>query len=177
MQLYIINGSPGVGKSSLSRRLHQKIESSYRLDVDEVRRNISNYAQHSTVSHNLAFSISLKIVEECLSSGTDVILDKMMYPSHDQVSGEFVLESFKKLGHKYNANITEFFFFADEETVLSRLEERGYPETGRNTPEKAIQHLKEMISYMDTRSDVIKIDTSSITQDELLDSVLEHIDT
>ena len=79
MKLLIINGSCGIGKSTVSARMHANMPLSFLLDIDAQRRFISQYREQREESGEMIRVISNSIIKGCLKASRDVIIDKMTY--------------------------------------------------------------------------------------------------
>lgn len=77
MKLIIINGPCGIGKSTLSARLHISMPLSFLLDIDEQRKFISHYKEKRQESGKMVYDISNAILKGCLENKYDIIIDKM----------------------------------------------------------------------------------------------------
>src|SRR3989338_1112252 len=78
MNLVIINGPCGVGKSTAASALHQMIPRSLLIEVDEIRRLISGYNEHAEETSRNSYAIALAMINVYLQTGNDVIVEKMM---------------------------------------------------------------------------------------------------
>lgn len=175
MKLIIINGSVGVGKSTLAQRLHREFPLSFLLDIDEQRRFISEYRERPKDSKFLSFEVALAIADTCLRSGRDVIVDKMMYGVVEPGRTANVLDLLIGLGEKYHADVHEFILTADKRTAMQRLTSRGFRPGGLLTMEKAERFWKEMDAYKDQRRNATVIDTSSRSAEEVFDEVRKSL--
>lgn len=79
MKLIIINGPCGVGKSTLSAKLHADMPLSFLLEIDAQRRFISHYREHEEEGRAMNSAISKAIIKSCLEDKHDIIIDKMTF--------------------------------------------------------------------------------------------------
>lgn len=166
MKLIIINGPPGVGKSTAAERLHQELPSSQIIDIDELRRTtMPDYRERREESLRLAHKLATVAIEENLRRGKDVIIDKA-------ISYSDTLDSFIDIGRKYDAEIYEFILFAEKATVQKRAEERGFKPGSMLTPEKVVELWEKADTLRNERSSAITIDTTHLTSEEVLQELM-----
>lgn len=128
MKLIIINGPCGVGKSTLSAKLHADMPLSFLLDIDAQRRFISHYREQKEESGKMMMTISKAITMSCLEDNRDVIVDKILFDSA-------VLDLYYEIAKTYGADIYEIILWAPKEVVMERANDRGWREGGLLTPE------------------------------------------
>lgn len=169
MKLIILNGPSGVGKSSVAVRLHREISSSVLIEVDEVRRTLMpDYRERREESHRLAYEHTADAIEGAFKKGHDVIIDKAILDAQ-------VIDSFIEIGRKHGAEIYEFLLFADEVTVRSRADSRGYHSGGLLTS-KRVGELWQMADKLRSqRTDAIVIDTALSNSEEVFNAVKEVV--
>ena len=126
MKLILFNGPPGVGKTTIAKKVHETLPMSFLLDLDLQREFISQYKQYPKESNLLSFDIALGIAETCLNNNRDFISGKGMLDITEDGKNKNILDQFIKLGHKYGAEVYEIFLWADKEITLKRADERGY---------------------------------------------------
>lgn len=128
MKLIIINGPCGIGKSTLSAKLHASMPLSFLLDIDAQRRFISHYREQKEESGKMMMAISKAIIISCLGDNRDVIIDKIMFDTD-------VLDSYYEIAKTYSAKVYEIILWAPKEVVMERANSRGWREGGLLTPE------------------------------------------
>ena len=153
LNLVILNGACGVGKSTAAEVLHKSMPLCYLISGDRMRKCVNGYAEFATESRALAARVTLSTIETCLSAGHDVILDKMLFK-------ESLLDSFVEMGIKHGAKITEIILWAPKEIVLQRALERGYRPGGLLTPEKADRFWDEINALRGKRPQASVIDVT-----------------
>ncbi len=168
MKLILINGPPGVGKSTVAEKLHKAIPLSYLLEIDALRRNIANYREQVKESGELSYDVSTAIVEACFNAGSDVIIDKA-------ISDIEVIDSFFQVAKKYNANIYEFILNASKELVIKRAENRGYRVGGLLTSEKVERWWEDTQEYIKKRPQAIVVDTETLSQEEVYKYITDKL--
>jgi predicted kinase len=157
MNLVIINGPCGVGKSTAAKAVHEKLPLSFFLDIDAQMSNISHYREYKKERWSLAYAIAQSIVETCFMQGRTVVIDKMMPEKR-----EMRLDAFIKTAKKYDAIIHEFILWAPKAVVMQRAHARGWREGGLLTPEKCEQYWEEINSMKSQRRNATVIDTATM---------------
>jgi predicted kinase len=169
MKLIILNGPSGIGKSTIAQRLHREIPSSVLIEVDEVRRTLMpDYRERREESHRLAYEHTADAVEENLKSGHDVIIDKTILDAQ-------IIDSFVAIGKTHNAEVYEFFLFADKATVQKRADERGYHPGGLLTSERVGELWEKADTLRKQRARAIVIDTTDSSTEDIFEKVREIV--
>ncbi len=167
-KLIILNGPPGVGKSTIAARLHIEIPNSIIVDVDELRRSIPNYKEHRKDSLLLSYEKAKEVIDEYLAKGQTVIVDKA-------ISYSDTLDSFITVGKKYHAEIYKILLFANKDTVQRRADIRGYKPGSLLTRER-VGEMWEQVNTFKEESDSIVVDTSSLNLEEVYTKVKEVVE-
>ncbi|MEK7531067.1 MAG: AAA family ATPase [Patescibacteria group bacterium] len=165
MKLIIINGPPGVGKSTLAKRLHTEMPMSLLVEADDWRRMISAWQEHRVESQVLNYSIVSAAVSEALRRGTNVIVDKAIL-TYDEA-----LTSLEKVGADNNAEVYEFLITATLEAVLQRAQTRGYRPESILNPEMVTERWHQAETLYLRRPTVTHIDTTGLTHDAVYEAV------
>lgn len=168
MKLIIINGSCGIGKSTLARALHQSIPLSFLVNIDLIRRHVSGHKEYREESRHLSHLITLAILTVCFKEGRDVILDKMLHDPR-------LIDAYRAIADEYHADIHEFILWAPKEVVMERASDRGWKENGLLTPEKCELFWEKIDQLKDHRSQARVIDTTTLTEVELFQVIKEAI--
>lgn len=119
MKLIILNGPPGVGKSTIAPQIERVLSSPVIIDVDELRRQIPDYKENRAESLRLAYEQTETAIRDNLRTGHDVVIDKA-------VSFSNVLDAFVRAGKDCGAEVHEFLLFADKAVIQARADARGY---------------------------------------------------
>lgn len=168
MKLILINGPTGIGKSTVAQKIHQARPLSFLVDIDALRRYISGYREYKDESKGLSILVSESLVETCLKSGHDVIIDKVFTDVE-------MVDRFIELGKKYNAEVHEFVLNASKELVIKRAKERGYIENSLLTPEKVVKFWEEIQEYITKRPQAVVIDIETLSQEEVYKYITDKL--
>lgn len=168
MQLIIINGPCGIGKSTAAAALHAELPLSFLLDIDAQARFINHYKEYPAERWELVTTISKGIIKNCLEIGRDVIIDKMIYDTD-------LLNAYRALGKQANASVYEFILWAPKEVVMARAHARGWAKGGLLTPEKCERFWEEIDHLKRRRPEATVIDVSELTEREILDELKNRL--
>ena len=171
MKLILINGTSGVGKTTLAKKVSDVLPMSFLLDLDEQRKFISHWDEHILESGIFSFDIALGIAEACLKSGRDFVSGKAMMDKVIDGRDKNVLDMFIDIGKKHGAEIFEIMLFADKDTVLDRAISRGFDSKPRLTPQKAEEYWEQMQEFQKKRIDSIPVNTTNLSSDEVFNKV------
>lgn len=165
MKLVILNGPPGVGKSTIAARLQKELTSSVVIDIDELRRTtMPDYRERREESLRLSYELAANVIEDNLKNGHDVIIDKA-------VSHSDTLDLFIEVGKKNGAEVYEFLLFADKATVQKRADERGYRPRSLLTSECVGESWEKADVLRQKRTQAIVIDTEHKDIGQVFDSI------
>jgi len=169
MNLIIINGACGVGKSTIAALLHESIKLSYLIDVDDIRRNVSQYREYKKESNKISQEVTQSIIKTILPT-QDVIIDKMM---HDPK----IIDSYYDIAKECKAKVIEIILWAPKEVVMKRADDRGYRKEGLLTRDKCNKFWDQIDELKKTRKNAIIIDTSKFNEKEVLKKIKLIINT
>ena len=168
MKLILLNGPAGVGKSTISARLHTEMPNSILIDVDELRRSIPNYKEQRKESLLLAYQQTAEAIDTYLKKGKHVIIDKA-------ISYSDTLDSFIEIAKKYGAEVYEIFLYADKKTVQKRADERGYIPGSLLTRERVGELWDMADALRNERPNAIVIDRTEFPPEETVKKILSFI--
>lgn len=120
-KLIILNGAPGVGKSTLAQKYADMHPLTLKLDVDVIRRFISDYREQFHESGRLSKTLALEMARTHLKSGHDVIIAQCYRRLEN-------LEELEKLAQDCHVDFYEFLLSLSKEEVIARFIKRGQDE-------------------------------------------------
>ncbi len=167
--LIVLNGPHGIGKSSLSKLLHEEFLMSYLVPITNIRNGFSHFEIDRGASIKKTILLAQKMTEHLLSSGTATIVEG--------VFRETDLVEFEKIAQDNKVPIYHFILEAPLETVLERADGRGYESviSGGMTREKIISFYQDFESRKPNFLTPVKIDTVKKTVDQIYREVRGNI--
>ena len=117
-KLIILNGPPGIGKSTLAEKYANEHPLTLKLDVDKVRELISHWREYDKESGPDAKNMAAAMARIHLHSGRDVIVPQIY-------RGIAYLEELELVAKESDADLYEFVLFVSKEEAVKRFIDRG----------------------------------------------------
>ncbi|QQR79054.1 MAG: AAA family ATPase [Candidatus Moraniibacteriota bacterium] len=168
-RVILINGPGAVGKTTLVELLCKKLpQPCIRINIDEIRHLITSRKQFPEISYPVARKFTKRILEEAVSDGFDVVIDKMLFdePSYGEMAS--AIDIYRSVTLAQGGIFFEFILMADEDTLMKRAEKRGFRPDGSVTPTTVIEFHNAMKEFLTTRKDAIIIKTDNLNPPETL---------
>jgi len=118
VRLVHLNGPPGIGKSTIARRYVADHPLSFCLDIDGIRRLIGGWDANTQESGRLARRMALRMMDEHLSSGLDVVVPQYV------ARPEFVREM-EQVAVNTGASFHEIVLSGPRQAARERFEARA----------------------------------------------------
>lgn len=164
----MLNGSCGVGKSTLAKQVHNSIPLSVLIDIDILTNFISDGidGRDKEMEWKIVIQIAKNMLRASLEHGSSVIIDKMIYDAN-------TLDEFVNIANEFGAEIDEIILQAKVETVLNRAEARGF--TTRLTRQSCIGFWEKIEELSKARNNATILNTTELTAKGVFERLKEMI--
>lgn len=161
----ILNGSKGVGKSTLSKELAKKLEGVAFFGFDVVRRMISQM-DASDVNNAIAVDVSMNMIEGFLSNGVSVVID-------GGINNSERMQKVKMVVDKYDADLFTYTLHAPRETLWKRVQKRD-KEWGVEADRERFDYVYDLLEKNVLPNTVI-LDTAQLTVEKIADGIVRNL--
>lgn len=127
-RLVLLDGAPGVGKSTLARLLAEDRPLTLALDVDQLKHALGRWEEDAAASGLRARELALALIDVQLGAGRDVILGQYLARTP-------FIEQLEAAAGRAGAEFREVLLEVDEQTLRARLTARAAEPV---TPEQAV---------------------------------------
>ncbi len=124
-KLIILNGCPGVGKSTLSKKYVDNHPMALNLDIDTIWFMMGRWQESRPKSHEQKMRLAYVLANEHLRCGYDVVIAQHLENSS-------YLETFSKIAKKQHAYFIEICLKNSADVAVKRFIERGKASGHRN---------------------------------------------
>ncbi|MBI2851397.1 MAG: AAA family ATPase [Chloroflexi bacterium] len=159
MKLIIINGAPGIGKTTVGKLLHNRLSNSAFLDGDDVWR-INPFEVNEKTKGLVEKNITL-VLRNYLEAGYEYVI--LAWVLHHQSAIDRLISRLDDLAPKIHI----FTLVANEDTLVSRLQ--ADKKIARN-PAIARVRLRQS-QLMETK----KIDTTEVKLEEIVKEIMRSV--
>ena len=115
--LLLLNGPPGIGKSTLSALWAERHPRTLNLDLDTVHLLVGGWRDLDQDTHALVRPLGKAMASAYLANGHDVVLPQYL-GRLDEV------ESFERIAHEQGADFREVVLIDDRAAAITRFDER-----------------------------------------------------
>lgn len=165
--LIIISGPMGVGKTTVARLLHEKLERTALLSYDQIKWFVSDF-NSDNADFQLTFRIEKVMIREYLTSGVSVILEKAF-------SEKELIDDLKFLAEELSASVFIYQLEAPLEVVKERINQRP-PSSKRKIPPTADKIERSHARYLASKHDQAKIiKTEKMSSEEIVEEIIKDI--
>ncbi len=117
-KLIIINGSLGIGKSTLTKRYASEHPVTLNLDIDDIWAMLSHWREEKDITAPLSKDMAIEMARISLRNGHDVVVPQILQNSE-------LADRFKQLAADCAADYFEVLLIVDKEAAIRRFIKRG----------------------------------------------------
>jgi predicted kinase len=167
-RLILLNGAPGVGKSTLATRYAAEHPGTLRCDIDVLRTMIGGWEDDYRLAGALIRPAAVGLITAYLRESGDVVLPQLIARATE-------LAKFERAARDAGAGFVHVLLLADPETCHARFEARGtglpHLRAARQTVDEAggaevvAGYRQDLIEVAAGRPDTVQVDASGETEE------------
>lgn len=115
--LILLNGPPGIGKSTLSARYAERHPGTLNLDIDQLHRLVGGWRNTDGSTHDILRPVALAMADAHLAGGRDVVVPQYLASAAQ-------IDAFWQVADRRQARFVEVVLLADRVESLARFERR-----------------------------------------------------
>jgi predicted kinase len=130
-RLIVLNGPPGIGKSTVARRFVDEHPLSLCLDLDVVRALLGGWRDDLEQSGRRARALAIEMAHVHLQAGHDVVIPQLLAQAP-------FLEELERLAAEVGASFHEIVLVAPRSVASARLQARSRARTQAGEPDEPL---------------------------------------
>lgn len=169
--LLLINGTSGVGKTTLIHKIHDMYPMSYLINIDVMRKQFSHFREHLQEAIDENIVITGLVAEYLLSKKYIVLIDRMLWGTHGNMN------YFPDIAQKMKVPFVEIMLTAEKNVVINRANDRGYPleKEGGLSADKVERYFELTLKDIKNRKPEFILDTTDLSPEEVFIKAQEII--
>jgi predicted kinase len=152
-RLILLNGPPGIGKSTCARQWVADRPSAVVVEIDELRTSIDGWRVDDS-SKLLARQMAIEAADRLLGSGLDVVIPQYLGRP------EFIVE-LERAAHAVGAQSVEVHLVADANEVVARFEARRAT-AGDAHPQHEVEDVRAEVADAIARLDAASAERAGV---------------
>jgi len=130
-RLILLNGPPGIGKSTIARRFVDEHPLSLCLDLDLVRSLLGAWREDPEQAGQRARAIGLEMARTHLTAGHDVVIPQLL-------ARPAFLDELEQLAARVGVPLHELVLFAPRSAAMARLQARSRDRSQAGEPDEPL---------------------------------------